>query len=385
MKVSLGTALLSAALATGLQTRTQGEAAGVALAAAAIVALLLGFTNESEPNDPLRPQDYAAMGLGPIPRHAKTTAIYLDLVKRALINVIYHEQSHQMVLTRSTADNRPDPVLARTFSLRSRVLGDDQSLDTMTMIGLKRLDALQTCIETIITQDVKGDLLEAGVARGGACIFMRAALRAHDDRSRRVFCCDAFAPGPPPSSPLLLLFILPLWWVVTFCIGIAPFSIQRRVARGLLGLQRAFPSDSVRMTDDTVRSIIFYFSNILSMKIPDGVHLGSSLECVRSHFARFGLLDEQVVFLPGFFSVTLPCAPIEQLSLLRLDGDFFTSTWDALVHCYPKLNLGGFVLVDDYFAFEECRRAVDTYRSEHQIVEELVVVDHMSAMWRKTQ
>ena len=51
---------------------------------------------------------------------------------------------------------------------------------------------------------------------------------------------------------------------------------------------------------------------------------------------------------PGWFSDTLPGAPIDKLAVLRLDGDLYDSTTDALTNLYPKLSVGGFLIVDDY-------------------------------------
>ena len=66
-----------------------------------------------------------------------------------------------------------------------------------------------------------------------------------------------------------------------------------------------------------------------------------SLDQVRSNFARYGLLDEQVVFLKGFFNDTLPGAGIVALSVLRVDADLYESTRNVLHHLYPKLSVGG--------------------------------------------
>ena len=86
---------------------------------------------------------------------------------------------------------------------------------------------------------------------------------------------------------------------------------------------------------------------------------------VRANFDRYGLLDDQVRFLEGWFADTLPMAPIEQLAILRLDGDLYESTMDALVPLYEKVSPGGFVIVDDYGAWEPCRKAVDDFRAQH--------------------
>ena len=76
--------------------------------------------------------------------------------------------------------------------------------------------------------------------------------------------------------------------------------------------------------------------------------LAVPLERVQDNFRRYGLLDEQVRFLKGWFRDTLPTAPIERLAVLRLDGDLYESTIQALDGLYDKLSAGGFVIVDDY-------------------------------------
>ena len=111
--------------------------------------------------------------------------------------------------------------------------------------------------------------------------------------------------------------------------------------------------------------------------------LAVSIETVRANFARYDLLDEQVVFLQGWFRDTLPTAPIEKLAILRLDGDLYESTMDALRALYDKVSAGGFVIVDDYGAFPNCRawpisaasvgsRIQSTYRRHRCILAALV-------------
>lgn len=98
----------------------------------------------------------------------------------------------------------------------------------------------------------------------------------------------------------------------------------------------------------------------------------ASKEEVKQNFDKFDLLDENVKFLEGWFHESLPAAPIESLSLLRLDGDLYESTSIALKNLYPKLEPGGFVIIDDYNAFSFCKKAVDDYRRENEIKEEII-------------
>ena len=112
-------------------------------------------------------------------------------------------------------------------------------------------------------------------------------------------------------------------------------------------------------------------------------YLAISLERVKELFARYEQLDDQVCFLEGWFKDTLPTAPIERLALLRLDGDLYESTMDALNNLYAKVSPGGFVIVDDYTSLPPCKQAVDQFRTEHGISAPLFTIDTSSKFWRR--
>jgi hypothetical protein len=196
-----------------------------------------------------------------------------------------------------------------------------------TMVGLSQHDALQACIENILADEVPGDLIETGVWRGGMTILMRALLAVYGVIDRRVWVADSFQGLPPPDVD-------------------------------------KYPAD---------RDVALHTIN--QMRV--------SLAQVRSHFDRYGLLDDRVRFLPGWFRDTLPAAPIESLALMRLDGDMYESTSDALTALYPKLSHGGYVIVDDYGAVLACRQAVHDYRAAQGIVEPIVSIDWTGVYWRK--
>jgi O-methyltransferase len=90
-----------------------------------------------------------------------------------------------------------------------------------------------------------------------------------------------------------------------------------------------------------------------------------------------------VVFLKGWFRDTLPTAPIEKVSILRLDGDLYESTMDSLVSLYPKVASGGYVIVDDYGSTPPSAKAVTDYRAKHGIDEPIVKIDWTGVYWRK--
>lgn len=112
-----------------------------------------------------------------------------------------------------------------------------------------------------------------------------------------------------------------------------------------------------------------------------GEFLSVSYQVVRANFARYGLLDSQVRFLPGWFRDTLPSAPVERLAILRLDGDMYGSTWETLAVLYSKVVPGGFVIIDDY-SIGSCRAAVTDFRAQNNIADPIEMIDWTGAFWR---
>ena len=82
--------------------------------------------------------------------------------------------------------------------------------------------------------------------------------------------------------------------------------------------------------------------------------------------------SSSVNIIQGYFNDTLPTAGVGKIALLRLDGDVFTSTWDALVNFYDKVVPGGYIYIDDYDSFNGCKHAVDTYREKYDVTEPMI-------------
>jgi len=242
--------------------------------------------------------------------------LYLELLKKCLLDMIYADQ-------RESADLQ----YGLPFDRKRRRDGKDWPAYAHTMIGMHRLDNIQFCIEDVLRKDIPGDLIEAGVWRGGATIFMRGVLAAHGVTDRRVWVADSFRGLPPPNPD-------------------------------------RFPADA----DDTLHT----FSQ-----------LAVSAEEVRGNFEKYGLLDPQVCFLEGWFQETLPSAPIEKLAVVRLDGDMYESTWVGLTHLYPKLSRGGYIIIDDYGAIEACRQAVEDFRRVNRISAKIEEIDWTGICWKK--
>jgi O-methyltransferase len=284
---------------------------------------------------------------------------FLGLLKKSLANLLYLENEARLVymllsflggysidiktirdmekddheilkiLRNMRTEGRPQFVWsytdARTRETKSINLRDAIEV-AHTMIGCKRLDNIHQCLNVVRKEDVHGDLMETGVWRGGAVVFMRGYLEAYHMNDRTVWAADSFEGLPKPT------------------------------AKEDAGYD--FSSDVFPI-------------------------LAISLEEVKALFAKYDLLDGQVQFLKGWFNESLPQAPVKELALLRLDGDLYESTRDALVNLYPKVVQGGFVIIDDYGDFKPCRTAVDEFREQHGIQEPLESIDWTGVYWRK--
>lgn len=99
----------------------------------------------------------------------------------------------------------------------------------------------------------------------------------------------------------------------------------------------------------------------------------------RSTLKRYGLLDERVVFVPGYFNVSLPAAPTQQVALIHVDADAYDSVMDALEALYERLTPGGFVVVDDWHLVG-VRSAVLSFRARWRVKAPLLPVpsDHVT-------
>jgi Macrocin-O-methyltransferase (TylF) len=248
------------------------------------------------------------------------TALYLDLLKRSLTNTLFAEE--------------PDAAEGSTPRYVEAAISHYQQGPAVSMLPLARFDNLQQCITTVLADQVDGDLVETGVWRGGATIFMRAALKAAQVSNRKVWCADSFE-GLPEPDPV-------------------KFPLEHKAWI------------SAAMTK--------YYDR-----------LAVSLEEVKRNFAAYGMLDDQVRFLKGWFKDTLPTAPIEKIAVLRLDGDYYESTRTALEGLYDRVSPGGFVIIDDYGedSWTYCRKAVDEFRAERGISAPLIQVDKPCSFWRK--
>lgn len=241
---------------------------------------------------------------------------------------LYIDLLMQVIANTVYGDHPQDPWSGGAYRDDLRAEGRDWPSQAHSMIGLRRLENLRDLTERVLREGVVGDLIETGVWRGGACILMRGIVKAYGDTGRQVVVADSFEGLPPPE-------------------------------------EEAYPADR----GDTHHTF---------------KELAISLDEVRENFARYGLLDTQVEFLKGWFRDTLPGLRNRNFALIRLDGDMYGSTMDALTNLYDRLSHGGFCIIDDYGAIPACKSAVDDFRAARSITDALVPVDWTGVWWQKS-
>ncbi len=265
---------------------------------------------------------------------------YLDLLMATLVDLIYAENELRIeVLRRRGPEEKIDTRVLRDIRwqaneryehiVSAKLDGSDPtvSLYAHTLVGQRRLQNLERCAARVFSEGISGDFVEAGVWKGGAAIFLRALQVAYAQPQRSTWLADSFAGLPAPSHP-----------------------VDKRYGLDLTEAQSPWIAIDQRTVQD--------------------------------NFRAYDLLSENVRFLTGWFEDTLPSAPIKQIAILRIDADYYASTHQALSGLYDRVSPGGWVIVDDYFAFEPCRRAVDEFLGGHPRVE-IRRIDCHAICWRK--
>jgi len=190
------------------------------------------------------------------------------------------------------------------------------TIERRTMTNLERVDALRQAVEHVHANSIPGDIVECGVWRGGSMMAVALTLLRLGTR-RKLWLYDTFAgmtqPGPDDTD------------------------FRGRPAADWMA--EAAPAASWMWTEN-------------------------SLADVRTAMAETGYPADQLEFVGGPVETTIPQRIPEHISLLRLDTDWFESTYHELTHLWPRLARGGILIIDDYGDWAGSKKATDQYFAE---------------------
>lgn len=190
-----------------------------------------------------------------------------------------------------------------------------------TMVSIERSFALHKAVKYIINSQIPGDFVECGVWKGGQAMIIAYTLLQVKDLSRKIWLYDTYTGMAKPTD-------------VDVKIG----DDKKAIEKWKKGSREDYNKWAYASLDEVKR-------NLFSTKYP----------------------KDKIKFIKGKVEDTIPGKIPEKISILRLDTDFYESTYHELVHLYPLLEKGGVLLIDDYGSWEGARKAVDQYIQENKI------------------
>ncbi|MEQ8268826.1 MAG: TylF/MycF/NovP-related O-methyltransferase [Parvibaculum sp.] len=186
----------------------------------------------------------------------------------------------------------------------------------LSMTSNERLFATAMACKYALERNISGDFVECGVWRGGNSILAAGIFRAAD-ASRKTYLYDTFEGMTEPTA------------------------VDRSVSDSSLAMDRF----------------------TLHQRESHNDWCYASLDDVRNSFVKADLLNDNVRFIEGDVLKTLEREENlpEHISVLRLDTDWYESTKKELEVLYPRLSVGGVLIIDDYGSWAGSKKAVDEY------------------------
>jgi len=188
-----------------------------------------------------------------------------------------------------------------------------------TMTSVQRGYALYQAVKYVISEGIDGDFVECGVWRGGSCMLIALTLAELDVCDRLIWLYDTFEGMTEPGD-------------------------RDFIAWNGRSVHEKWKSDAEGKTQ-----------NFTSWAVP--------VDSVQSNISATGYPGHLLRFVKGPVELTLKQNVPENISLLRLDTDWYESTKAEMEVLYPVLSPGGVLLIDDYGHFTGARAAVDEYFS----------------------
>ncbi|MDI6099552.1 TylF/MycF/NovP-related O-methyltransferase [Actinoplanes sp. NEAU-A12] len=225
-------------------------------------------------------------------------------------------------VTRPEPAPAAEPAAARQPEITFPVDYDDAARDTIrtvrpwTMTSPEKLNALVYAVRYVVRHRIPGDIVECGVWRGGSMLAVAKTLAEAGDTARHLHLYDTFEGMSEPTE-----------------------HDKRHDGRSA--------ADMLAASDKSA-----------------GVWAYASFEDVRATMRESAYPADRIHYYRGKVEDTIPAGAPEQISILRLDTDWYESTRHELVHLWPRLVPGGVLLLDDYGWWDGARRAVDEWLAE---------------------
>ena len=209
-----------------------------------------------------------------------------------------------------------------------------------TMTSDERVAALCDAVRYVVGNRIPGGIVECGVWKGGSMMAVARTLLELGERGRELHLFDTFDGMPAPTA------------------------------------------EDVALTGESAADLMAASTD---REDAESVWCRAPLDVVRQAMASVGYDASRIHYVKGRVEDTIPAAAPEQIALLRLDTDFYESTRHEMIHLFPRLCVGGVLILDDYGHWLGARRAVDDYLREHNVPLFLQKIDYTgryAVKWR---
>ncbi len=190
-----------------------------------------------------------------------------------------------------------------------------------TMTSIERMYALYKATKYVIEHGIKGDFVECGVWKGGSSMVIALTLLQMKDTSRRIYLYDTYMGMTKPTEK------------------------DRYISNQMLAINDWKNNNTLTHNNWACCSLEEVQKNMYSTKYP----------------------PEKIIFIKGKVEETIPKNMPENISLLRLDTDWYESTYHEMLHLFPLISSKGIIIIDDYGWFTGAKEAVDTYFKQNNI------------------
>jgi hypothetical protein len=185
-----------------------------------------------------------------------------------------------------------------------------------TMTSIERMYSLHQACKYIAHNKIEGDIVECGVWKGGSSMMAALTLAGLKDTQRKIYLYDTYEGMSAPTEKDV-----------------------------------SYRNEAMKEQWEHIKK-------------EDKVFAYSPLEEVRKNLTATGYPPENLLFIKGKVEDTIPGQVPNQIALLRLDTDWYESTYHELKHLFPLVTRYGIVIIDDYGHWKGSREATDTYFTE---------------------
>ena len=244
-------------------------------------------------------------------------------------NKIYFGKSENIPYT--TFKNKLRYFLRRFANmLYSKVFSNDMEAEfnkiyedskNYTMTSKERMYALYKSTQYIINSKIPGDFVECGVWKGGSAMIMALSLLKMNETKRKIYLYDTFKGMTKPTEK----------------------DIRTLDSAPIINIWRKYQKKNHNK---------WYFSCIGEVK---------------KNMLSTGYPLEKLIFVRGKVEDTIPNTMPSKIAILRLDTDWYESTYHELKYLFPLISCGGVIIIDDYGNFAGQKEAVNKYFKKNNI------------------